>query len=97
MKAEDKMTEVKPEKPEIEVNLEVGQKPKRQRLMTDYHMKIPVEQEQVQVEGGDLETPVEDPDPGAQKEGGGNQEVEALRTLLAEEKMIKRPEGHGEV
>ena len=39
MKADDNnnMTEVKPEKPEIEVSLEVGQKPERQRLMTDYH------------------------------------------------------------
>ena len=42
------------------------------------------------MEGGDQDTPVGDSDPGGQNDGRGNQEVEALRTLLAEEKMIKR-------
>ena len=41
-------------------------------------------------EGGDQEAPVEDPDPDAQDDSRGNQEVEALRTLLAEERMIQR-------
>ena len=40
-------------------------------------------------DGGDQEAPVEDPEPDAQDDSIGNQEVEALRTLLAEEKIIQ--------
>ena len=80
------------ENPEVEVNQEAGLKPKRQRLMTNYHQRVPTKKEQVQaqVKGGDQEAPVEDPDPDAQDDSRGNQEVEALRTLLAEERMIQR-------
>ena len=85
------MTEAMPEKPEVslEVSLEVGQKPKRQKLMTDYHMRIEVEQKQEKVEVGDQETPG-DLELGTQEKEEDNQEVEALRTLLTEEKMIQR-------
>ena len=60
----------------MEVNQEAGLKLKRQRVPTKQ------EQVQAQVEGGDQEAPVEDPDPDAQDDSRGNQEVEALRTLL---------------
>ena len=80
------------ENPEVEANQEAGLRPKRQRLMTDYHQRVTAKKEQVQawVEGEDLEASMEDPDPDAQNDCGGNQEVEALRTLLAEERMIQR-------
>ena len=82
----------KKENTEVEVNQEAGLKPKRQRLMTNYHQRVPTKQEQVQaqVEGRDQEAPVEDPDPDAQDDSRGNQEVEALRTPLAEERIIQR-------
>ena len=43
-----KMAEARPEKPEVslEVIIEDDQKPKRQKLMTDYQIRLEVEQEQ---------------------------------------------------
>ena len=88
------MAEAKLEKPEVspEVSLEGDQKPKRQKLMTDYQVRLEVKHEQEKEVAREQENSGAPGVPELDNQGVGesNQEVEALRTLLTDDKMIQR-------
>ena len=73
--------------PELKVEPDVGQKPKRQKLITDFHTKIEekiqLDKKQVQE---NLENPMENLGP---PDAGGNQEVRD-QDLLLDENMARR-------